>query len=149
MKRALDPCSTVWAVFNPCNRLYKNPVILSFFKIAGFSGRRFNCIPSYWLCILLHGLSQVFLHLCDLIIKKQKHGRGKKGSPRGHSLHPQAALLLSPIVLPLRHNVWDAILHFSAVLYRLFLFNQEQSPGESNQEIIRTFKQTKLASRRA
>lgn len=42
--------------------------------------------------------------------------QGKRGSPRGHSPHPQAApRLLSRLVLPLLHNACDAILYFSAV----------------------------------
>lgn len=71
--------------------------------------------------------------------------QGKKESPRGHSLHPQAAPLLSWIVLPLLHNVC-VMLFLTSLLYRLFLLNQQQSPSELNQEIIRTFRRTKLAS---
>lgn len=41
--------------------------------------------------------------------------QGKGGSRCGHSLHPQATLLLSRIVLPLLYNACDAILYFFAV----------------------------------
>lgn len=77
-----------------------------FFKITRSLRWCFNHLPSSPLSIFLHSLSQVFLAFMWFNNLK------KRRSPCGHSPHPQAALLLSRIVLPLLHNAYDAILYF-------------------------------------
>lgn len=144
-KRALDPCSAVWAVYNPYRRRYQNPVISIYSsKYQGyFQGgpltRPTPFLPPLW---AVPG-DLAFMRFNNL----RKKCRGRKGvlvaTPRN------LRLLLFYRGLYFLCSTMCVMPFFTSLLYGLFLFNEQQSPGESNQEIISTSKQIKLSSRRA